>query len=272
MPPVTDALRVDRTGPGGSVARVTLSRPRVHNAFDASLIAELRATFAALERDSATELRAVVLAGEGQTFCAGADIDWMRAAMALDVEGNEQDAMAMADMFETIDTCPVPVIARVQGAALGGGMGLCAVSDVVIAESGAKFGFTETRLGILPAVISPFVIAKIGESHARALFPGGRRFDALRAQRIGLVHEVVEGPEALDGAVEAALADVLASGPTAVRAAKAIVREVRGLGHGSSKWHTARVIARQRTSAEAQEGFAAFTDKRKPGWDPATSG
>ena len=133
--------------------------------------------------------------------------------MALDVEGNEQDAMAMAEMFETIDTCPVPVIARVQGAALGGGMGLCAVADVVIAEAGAKFGFTETRLGILPAVISPFVIAKIGETHARALFPGGRRFDAFRAQRIGLVHEVVEGDEALDAAVDAAVADVLASGP-----------------------------------------------------------
>ena len=234
MRPVTDALRVERTGPNGSIARVTLSRPERHNAFDASLIAELRTAFAALERESPTELRAVVLAGEGQTFSAGADIDWMRAAMALDVEGNEQDAMAMADMFETIDTCPVPVIARVQGAALGGGMGLCAVSDLVIAESGARFGFTETRLGILPAVISPFVIAKIGESHARALFPGGKRFDALRAQRIGLVHEVVEGEAALDLAVDAAIADILASGPTAVRAAKSIVREVRGLGHGSS--------------------------------------
>jgi len=121
---VTDALRVERTGPNGSIARVTLSRPERHNAFDASLIAELRTAFAALERESPTELRAVVLAGEGQTFSAGADIDWMRAAMALDVEGNEQDAMAMADMFEAIDTCPVPVIARVQGAALGGGMGL----------------------------------------------------------------------------------------------------------------------------------------------------
>jgi methylglutaconyl-CoA hydratase len=161
----------------------------------------------------------------------------------------------------------VPVIARVQGAALGGGMGLCAVSDLVIAEAGAKFGFTETRLGILPAVIAPFVIAKIGESHARALFPGGRRFDALRAQRIGLVHEVVEGEAALDAAVDAALADVLAAGPTASRAAKSIVREVRGLGHGSSKWHTARVIARQRTSPEAQEGFGAFVDRRRPAWD-----
>jgi methylglutaconyl-CoA hydratase len=183
--------------------------------------------------------------------------------------------MAMAEMFEAIDTCPVPVIARVQGAALGGGMGLCAVSDLVVAESGARFGFTETRLGILPAVIAPFVIAKIGETHARALFPGGRRFDALRAQRIGLVHEVVEGDAALDLAVDAAIADILVSGPNAVRAAKAIVREVRGLGHGSSKWHTARVIARHRTSSEAQEGFAAFTEKRRATWspeDPQTGG
>src|SRR5439155_27271322 len=261
-------LAVERTGPSGIVARVTLNRPDVHNAFNATLIAELRTAFAALARQGPTELRAVVLAGAGPSFCAGADVAWMRAAMALGVEDNEADAMAMADMFEAIDTCPVPVIARVHGAALGGGMGLCAVSDVVIAESGARFGFTETRLGILPAVISPFVIAKIGESHARALFPGGRRFDALRAQRIGLVHEVVEGEPALDLAVHAAIADILAAGPTAVRAAKAIVREVRGLGHGSSKWHTARVIARQRTSPEAQEGFAAFNQKRRPGWQP----
>jgi len=263
---MTERLRVERTGSDGVVARVTLTRPEQHNAFDASLIADLRTTFASLAREEPEKLRAVVLAGDGASFCAGADISWMRAAMQLDVEGNEQDAMAMADMYEAIDTCPVPVVARVQGAALGGGMGLCAVSDVVIAESGARFGFTETRLGILPAVISPFVIAKIGESHARALFPGGRRFDALRAQRIGLVHEVVEGEDALDLAVDAAIADILASGPTAVRAAKAIVKEVRGLGHGSSKWHTARVIARQRVSDEAKEGFAAFSEKRRPGW------
>jgi methylglutaconyl-CoA hydratase len=208
----------------------------------------------------------VVLAGDGPSFCAGADVAWMRAAMSLDVEGNEQDAMAMADMFETLDTCPVPVIVRVQGAALGGGMGLCAVGDLVIAEAGAKFGFTETRLGILPAVISPFVIAKIGETHARALFTSGRRFDAVRAQRIGLVHELVEGSAALDEAIDAAVAEQLAAGPTAARAAKAIVREVRGLSHGAAKWHTARVIARQRTSEEAQEGFRAFDEKRRPAW------
>jgi len=265
---VSERLRVERTGPGGVVARVVLSRPEVHNAFDASLIADLRAAFSALGKEEPTGLRAVVLAGDGPSFCAGADVAWMRAALSLDVEANEQDAMAMAEMFETIDACPVPVIARVHGAVLGGGMGLCAVSDLVVAESGARFGFTETRLGILPAVIAPFVIAKIGESHARALFPGGRRFDAVRAQRIGLVHEVVEGEAALDAAVDTAIGDLLAAGPTASRAAKAIVREVRGLPHGSSKWHTARVIARQRRSAEAQEGFRAFDEKRSPSWDP----
>jgi methylglutaconyl-CoA hydratase len=269
---VSQAIRLERTGPDGVVARVTLARPDVHNAFDASTIAELRSTFAGLAREAPLALRVVVLAGDGPTFCAGADVAWMRAAMSLDVEGNEQDAMAMAEMFESIDTCPVPVVVRVQGAALGGGVGLCAVGDVVIAESGARFGFTETRLGILPAVISPFVIAKIGESHARALFPGGRRFDAVRAQRIGLVHEVVEGEDALDAAVDAAVGDILASGPTAVRAAKAIIREVRGLGHGASKWHTARVIARQRLTEEAREGFSAFEEKRRPGWSPADDG
>ena len=265
---MSPALRIERTGPSGVVARVTLDRPDVHNAFDASLIAELQRAFGSLAREDPTQLRAVILAGNGPSFSAGADIAWMRAAAALDVEANEQDAMAMADMFETIDSCPVPVIARVHGAALGGGMGLCAVSDVVIAESGTRFGFTETRLGILPAVISPFVVAKIGESEARALFPGGRRFDAIRAQRIGLVHEVVEGEAALEAAVETAVRDVLAGGPTAVRAAKAIVREIRGLGHGSAKWHTARTIARQRVSAEAREGLTAFDEKRPPAWVP----
>ncbi len=263
MPAVSGPLRVERTGPGDVVA---LARPEKHNALDGPLVEELRAAFAALAREPADSLRAVVLAGDGPSFCAGADVDWMRAALTLDTEANEHDAMAMADMFEAIDTCPVPVIARVHGAALGGGMGLCAVADVVFAESGTRFGFTETRLGILPSIISPFVVAKIGESHARALFPGGRRFDALRAQRIGLAHEVVEGDPALDAAVEAAVADLLAAGPTAARAAKAIIREVRGLPHGSAKWHTARVIARQRTSAEAQEGFQAFLEKRPPSW------
>jgi methylglutaconyl-CoA hydratase len=263
---VSENLRVERTGPSGVVARVTLTRPDVHNAFNAELIGELRTTFKRLSDEPADKLRAVVLAGDGASFCAGADVSWMRASLGLSKEQNEQDAMVMAEMFDAIDRCPAPVVARVQGAALGGGMGLCAVSDLVIAEAGAKFGFTETRLGILPAVISPFVIAKVGESHARALFPGGRRFDATRALRIGLVHEVVEGEGALDAAVDIAVSDVLAAGPTAARAAKAIIREVRGLPHESTRWHTARRIAGQRTSAEGQEGLKAFLEKREPGW------
>ena len=265
---MTEYVRVERSGPNGVIARVTLARPDVHNAFDASVIAELRTTFGILARDPAARLRAVVLAGDGASFCAGADVSWMRAASHLDREANEQDAMAMAELFEAIDTCPAPVIARVQGLALGGGAGLCAVSDLVIAESGARFGFTETRLGVLPATIAPYVVARIGETHARALFPGGRRFDAVRAQRIGLVHEVVEGLPALDAAVDTAVADLLLAGPTAARAAKSIIREIRGLPHGSSRWHTARVIARQRKSEEAQEGFRAFAEKRRPAWAP----
>jgi methylglutaconyl-CoA hydratase len=259
-------LSVERTGPVESVVRVLLERSEVHNAFNEVVIDDLRRLFTRLQEEPPERLRVVVLAGSGASFCAGADVSWMRASLGLTREQNEQDAMAMAEMFDAIDRCPVPVIARVHGAALGGGMGLCAVSDLVIAEAGARFGFTETRLGLLPAVISPFVIAKIGESHARALFPGGRRFDALRAMRIGLVHEVVEGIEALDGAVESALADILAAGPTAARAAKAIIREVRGLPHESTRWHTARRIAAQRTSPEGQEGLRAFLEKRAASW------
>ena len=265
---MSERIRIERSGPDGVIARVTLTRPEVHNAFDASVIADLRATFAALAREPAERLRGVVLAGDGPSFCAGADVSWMRAALHLDREANEQDAMAMAEMFEAIDTCPAPVIARVHGLALGGGAGLCAVSDLVIAESGTRFGFTETRIGVLPATIAPYVIARIGETHARALFPGGRRFDAVRAQRIGLVHEIVEGSPALDAAVDVAVGDLLLAAPAAARAAKSIIREVRGLPHGSSKWHTARVIARHRQGDEAQEGFRAFVEKRRPAWAP----
>ncbi len=238
----------------------------MRNALDAASIDALHRLFVALGKEEPTALRVVVLAGEGPTFCAGADIAAMRASADLTREQNEADAMALSEMLDAMDRCPVPVVARVHGAALGGGMGLCAVADLVIAEAGARFGFTETRLGILPAVIAPFVVAKIGETHARALFPGGRRFDATRAARIGLVHEVVEGETALDAAVDAAVSDILASGPTAARAAKSIVREIRGLPHESTRWHTARRIATQRTTAEGQEGLRAFLEHRKPAW------
>lgn len=263
---MSDDLLLERDGRSGVVVRLTLNRPDVHNAFDAPLIGRLWSIFRQLAEEPPDRLRVVVLAGAGASFCAGADVSWMRASLGLSREDNEQDAMVLAQMLDAVDRCPVPVVARVQGAALGGGMGLLAVSDLVIAEAGARFGFTETRLGLLPAVISPFVIAKIGETNARALFPGGRRFDALRALRIGLVHEVVEGEASLDAAVEAAVADVLAAGPTAARAAKAIIREVRGLPHESTRWHTARRIAAQRTSSEGHEGLRAFLEKREPSW------
>ncbi|MGQ0609142.1 MAG: enoyl-CoA hydratase-related protein [Chloroflexota bacterium] len=256
-------LRVTRDAP---FARVTLARPDSRNAFDAALITDLRTTFEGIAGEPPTALRGVVLSGAGSVFCAGADVDWMRAAVGLSVEENERDAAAMQAMFATIDACPVPVIARVQGAALGGGMGLCAVSDIVVATGDTAFGFTETKLGIIPAVISTFVLPKIGSSHARALFSTGQRFDAARAQRIGLVHDVVADEVALDARVDELLDELRSAGPTAARAAKAMLRELRTLATDAAMNHTVRHIAQQRTSAEGQEGLAAFLEKRPPGW------
>lgn len=256
-------LRVWRDG---AIAHVALARPEARNAFDAALIDALHSAFGELAGEPASALRGVVLSGDGRTFCAGADVEWMRHAVELGVEENERDAAAMQAMFAEIDRCPVPVVARVHGAALGGGMGLCAVSDVVIATADATFGFTETRLGIVPAVISTFVLPKIGESHARALFATGQRLDARRALAIGLVHEVVGGERELDERVEAVVAELVAAGPTAARAAKALVRELRGLSPEAAAAHTVRLIARQRTSDEGQEGLRAFLERRAPAW------
>ena len=251
----------------GSLARVTLDRPEVRNAFNAELIGELRVTFEAFGREPAGALRAVVLGGSGAVFCAGADVEWMRGSIGLSIDENERDAAAMQAMLAAIDTCPVPVVARVQGAALGGGMGLCAVADIVIATAGATFGFPETRLGIIPAVISTFVLPKIGESHARALFASGARFDADRALRIGLVHEIVTDEAALDARAAEIVAELQLAGPTAARAAKSLVRELRALPADEARRHTVRHIAQQRTSAEGQEGLSAFLAKRKPSWE-----
>jgi methylglutaconyl-CoA hydratase len=250
----------------GAVARVMLARPEVRNAFNADLISALTDAFANLADEPPDALRVVVLSGAGPVFCAGADVEWMRAAAGLDLDANEADAARLATMLETIDTCPAPVIARVQGAALGGGMGLCAVSDIVVATADATFGFTETRLGILPAVIGPYAIAKIGESQARALFLPGSRFDASRAQRIGLVHEVAVDEAALDARVGGLIDDLLAAGPTAVREAKALIHRLRGQPGPQARALTVAAIARQRTSPEGQEGLAAFLDKRDPAW------
>ncbi len=259
-------LRVERSGPGGTVARVTLARPEVRNAFNAELIASLDATFAELAAEPPERLRAVVLAGDGRSFSAGADIAWQKAALRLTLEENQADAGRLHDMMATIDRCPVPVVARVHGAALGGGMGLCAVADVVLAAADTRFGFTETKLGILPAVIAPFVVAKIGESHARALFPPGERFGAERAVAIGLVHEVLPNEAALDERVDAVVAELLSAGPTAAREAKTVIRSLRGLDDAAARALVVGIAARQRVSAEGQEGLSAFLEKRPAAW------
>ena len=259
-----NSLRVTRVGP---FARVTLDRPDVRNAFNAELIGALRSVFEGFASEPAHALRGVVLAGEGTVFCAGADVTWMRSSVGLSVADNERDAAAMQAMFSAIDACAVPVIARVTGAALGGGMGLCAVSDIVIATANTTFGFTETKLGIIPAVISTFVLPKIGESHARSLFASGQRFDAQRALRIGLVHEVLADVGTLDARLAELLTELRSAGPTAARAAKALVRELRTLDGVEAKRHTVRHIAQQRTSAEGQEGLTAFLEKRPARWN-----
>ena len=245
-----------------SVARVTLNRPDVRNAFNAELIAELHRTFERLNADES--LRAVILSGAGKTFCGGADINWMRASLELSHEENVSDAKRMSDMFATIDRCSRPVVARVHGAALGGGAGLVAVCDVAISSDDALFGFTETKLGILPAVISPFVLKKIGVSHARALFLTGERFGAERATNIGLVHEVVRF-EDLETAVDHAIDEIKTGGRQAIALAKKTIADVTA-DPQNAREITSQAIARQRTSAEGQEGLRAFLERRKPDW------
>jgi methylglutaconyl-CoA hydratase len=260
---VSEVLRVDRED---AVARVTLNRPEVRNAFNADLIASLRSTFEALATEPPATLRAVVLAGEGKSFCAGADIEWQRASIGLSVEDNEADAGRLQRMLVAVDECPVPVIAAVHGAALGGGMALCCVADITVATEDATFGFTEVKLGLMPAVISPFVLPRIGEGTARALFMTGERFGAKRALRIGLVSEVVSDRPALDQRVGALLGEILSAGPEATRNAKAVIRDQRGLSQCDALTLTVERAARQRVSAEGQEGLGAFLDKRPPGW------
>jgi methylglutaconyl-CoA hydratase len=235
----------------GAVLRITLARPERRNAFDAALIAELAEAFSAVG-----DARAVLLEGEGPSFCAGADVDWQRAAIDLSYEENVEDAMRLYRMLEVVDSCPAPVVCRVHGFALGGGSGLVACADVAIAWPDAVFGFTEVRLGIIPAVISPFVLPKIGES-ARRYFVTGERFDANTALHIGLVSEVSEDAgERAESIVE----EILAGGPIAVREAKRLVRE-RPTGV-----ETAHIAAERRTSEEGQDGLRAFLERRDPAW------
>lgn len=260
---MSDLLRVEREG---TVARVTLNRPDVRNAFNAELIASLAWTFEAFAEEPPEGLRAVVLAGEGEVFCAGADIEWQRASIGLSMEENEADAGRLQEMLLAIDDCPVPVIAAVQGAALGGGMALCCVADMAVATADATFGFTEVRLGLMPAVISPFVLPRIGEGAARAHFLSGERFGADVALKIGLVTEVVTDRPSLDLRVAELVEAILSGGPEAVRNAKAVIRDQRGLSRTDALRITVARAARQRVSVEGQEGLGAFLDKRRPSW------
>jgi len=247
----------------GGVVRLTLNNPDKRNAFDPTMIQTIRGIFDGFSHDEA--LRVVVLAGAGPVFCGGADVNYMQASLDMTADQNLEDSMKLAGMLHAVNACPVPVLARVHGAALGGGAGVLAACDRVIAADDTSFGFTEVKLGLVPAVISPFVIAKIGETHARALFTTGERFDAQRALRIGLVHDVVPGAN-LDAAVQAVIGEVLSGGPAATRLAKEIALNVPRLAPEQIGPWTARRLANQRTSDEGQEGLRAFLEKRDPLW------
>ena len=246
-----------------SVARIVLARPEARNAFDDMLIADLTRAFSDVAADPRT--RVVVLSGEGPAFCAGADVAWMRKAGSFSREENEADAVRMARMLRAIDACPKPVIALVHGAAIGGGVGLVAAADIALAAEGTIFSLAEVRLGILPSVISPYVLRAIGARAARDLFLTGDRFDAREAHRIGLVRAVVS-PGELESAGRKKVESLLSSGPEAVRVAKRLIEEVTGKSPEEAIELTARTIAERRASDEAKEGLTAFLEKRAPSW------
>ncbi len=245
----------------GQAFRVTLDRPDVKNAFNDVVIKELREVFGNLPQ----EARVVVLTGGGNVFCAGADVNWMKKSKTYTEEQNRADAAAMSAMFRAIDECPRPVIGRINGVALGGGTGLTAVCDIVVAVDSAQFGFTEVRLGIVPAVISAYVLPKIGPAMARRYFITGERFGVDVACRLGLVHEVAKADE-LDAKVDTMVGEVLACGPDAVSIAKKLVRDELPMTRDQAVDYTVKTIAKVRVTPEAQEGLGAFLEKRKANW------
>jgi methylglutaconyl-CoA hydratase len=245
------------------VLTVTLNRPEVHNAFNDELIAEAIDLFSGID---SSVVRAVVLQGTGKNFCAGADLNWMSRMVTYTRDENIRDSSQLAKMFALMNECPVPVVGRVQGAAIGGGVGLVSVCDIVIATRTTQFGLSEVKLGILPAVISPYVIAKIGASHARALFMTGERFGADRAQQIALVHRVVESAEELDAAVYETVTQLGTSGPEAVRECKKLIAHVAAHDLADAVPYTIEAIAERRTSEEGQAGMQAFLRKELAPW------
>lgn len=248
----------------GAVARLRLNRPELHNAFDAGLVASLTSALHRLATDP--HVRVVVLEGAGTSFSAGADLHWMRRMASASEAGNRDDALALAGLLRTLDELPKPTIARIHGAAFGGGVGLVACCDVAIGVHEAKFGLTESKLGLLPAVISPYVISAIGARQARRWFATAEIFGAAEARRIGLLHELVDAA-ALDSAVQRQIDLLLKAGPIAASTAKSLVRRVAAdRDNAAIDAANADLIAHLRVSPEGQEGLAAFLDKRKPAW------
>jgi methylglutaconyl-CoA hydratase len=248
---------------GNESVRISLNRPRVHNAFNAVMIRELREAFGAAGTDPA--VRIVVLTGIGESFCAGADLNWMREIIQYSFEQNLEESLAIADLLEAIYTLPKPTIARVNGTAIGGGNGLFSACDIVVASAAARFGLSEVKIGLVPAAISPYVVRRIGESRAREFFLTGERFDARRALEVGLVNMVAPHAE-LDAKTECLTELLLSSGPEALAKSKELLQKVPGMRFDEARRYTAEIIARLRVSAEGQEGMAAFLEKRKPRW------
>lgn len=255
-----ELVRFERDGRG--VVWITLARPARRNAFDAEIVAGIVAALGKVDLSA----RAVVLAAEGDAFCAGADLNWMKGMVDYGLEQNIADSRALAEMFRALDGLPMPLLARVQGPAIGGGAGLVAMADIAVASTEAVFGFSEVRLGIIPAVISPYVVRKIGVGYTTALFVTGMRFDAARAREIGLV-EAIETPDELDAKLALYIDAVVSGGPHAVNAAKRIVREVAGRPIDEVRDLTVERIAALRVSAEGQEGMRAFLERRPARWD-----
>jgi len=257
-----DSVRVVRAGP---LARVILNRSEIRNAFNDAMLADLLEAFRELR--SADDVRVVVLTGEGAAFCAGADLHWMRRMTGWSFDENFADSLRLADMLREIYTSPQPVIGRIQGPAIGGGTGLVAVCDIAIASADAFFAFSETKLGLTPAAISPYLLRRMGERNLRELFLTGERFTAARALETGLVNAVVPADE-LDAAVDERVARLMTGGPRALAASKALIRGIGERDLAANGPYTAEVIARLRVSEEGQEGMAAFLEKRRPRWVP----
>jgi methylglutaconyl-CoA hydratase len=248
----------------GAVLRLTMNRPQVHNAFNSEMIRELAAAFGEAKKDP--DVRLVILTGAGESFCAGADLNWMREIIRYSYEQNLRESRELAELMHSIYTLPKPTIARINGAVIGGGTGLFSACDIVIASDKAKFGLSEVKIGLVPAAIGPYVIRRIGESAARELFLTGERFDAQRALAIGLVNKVVPH-DALDEKVAEVVRLLLGSGPEAIARCKELLQKVPAMGLEEAKDYTAEMIAGLRVSPEGQEGMSAFLEKRKPKWN-----